>query len=47
MRDRHCIYPGCSVPGTRCDSHHVTRWSRGGPTDITNLALGSVVTWHL
>lgn len=39
VRDRHCTYPGCSLPGTWCDSHHVTWWSRGGPTNITNLAL--------
>ncbi|GAA1179509.1 hypothetical protein GCM10009584_21770 [Ornithinimicrobium humiphilum] len=39
VRDGTCTYPGCSVPGTWCDAHHLVWWSRGGGTDLTNLAL--------
>jgi HNH endonuclease len=39
LRDRGCSFPGCTVPPTWCDAHHVSWWSRGGPTDLRNLAL--------
>ena len=39
VRDRSCTFPGCSTPGTWCDAHHLRWWSRGGGTDIANLAL--------
>lgn len=39
VRDGQCTYPGCSVPGTWCDAHHVIWWCRGGGTDIDSLAL--------
>lgn len=39
LRDYECTYPGCSVPNTWCDAHHVDWWSRNGRTDIDNLAL--------
>jgi hypothetical protein len=38
-RDRHCRYPGCDRPAAWCDAHHVWWWSRGGPTDLSNLVL--------
>ena len=38
-RDHGCSYPGCTVPPQWCEAHHVTPWSRGGPTDLTNGAL--------
>ncbi|MEO3935369.1 DUF222 domain-containing protein [Dermatophilaceae bacterium Soc4.6] len=38
-RDRHCTYPGCSVPATWCDVHHPQWWSRGGGTVLSNAAL--------
>jgi hypothetical protein len=38
-RDRGCVIPGCPAPPFMCEPHHVREWSRGGPTDITNLAL--------
>ncbi|MGZ4742341.1 MAG: DUF222 domain-containing protein [Oryzihumus sp.] len=38
-RDGGCTYPGCSIPPTWCEAHHVTHWCDGGPTDQTNLAL--------
>jgi hypothetical protein len=38
-RDSGCVIPGCTVPGDAAEAHHVIWWSRGGPTDIDNLAL--------
>ncbi|MDU0478135.1 HNH endonuclease signature motif containing protein [Staphylococcus chromogenes] len=38
-RDLVCQHPGCDAPASRCDAHHVQPWGRGGPTDISNLAL--------
>lgn len=39
VRDQHCTFPGCSVPGTWCEAHHVIWWCRAGDTDIGLLAL--------
>lgn len=39
VRDQKCTYPGCSVPGTWCDSHHLVWWCRDGNTDIAFLVL--------
>jgi hypothetical protein len=39
IRDGGCVIPGCAVPATGCRAHHVVHWSRGGPTDLANLAL--------
>lgn len=36
-RDRGCI--GCHAPVSRCQAHHITYWSHGGPTDLANLCL--------
>ncbi len=38
-RDRGCTYPGCTVPPTWCDAHHVVPWHRGGLTCLDNGAL--------
>ena len=38
-RDRTCVIPGCHTPAPWCDAHHLVWWSRGGPTDLDNLAL--------
>jgi hypothetical protein len=38
-RDGGCIIPGCHAPGNWCDAHHATWWSKGGTTDLGNLAL--------
>ncbi|MFN8233219.1 MAG: HNH endonuclease signature motif containing protein [Actinomycetota bacterium] len=37
-RDRGCTFPGC---GTRAfaRAHHIRFWSRGGRTELSNLAL--------
>ena len=39
LRDRHCTYPGCTVPATWCDAHHLRHWADGGPTDLSNGTL--------
>lgn len=39
VRDGGCIVPGCNRPPGWCEAHHVQWYSRGGPTDIENLAL--------
>lgn len=39
VRDGQCTYPGCSVPGTWCDAHHLVWWCRMGNTDIAFLVL--------
>ncbi len=38
-RDRHCRWPGCHAPPSRCDAHHIWHWSNGGPTNLDNLVL--------
>ncbi|XGX78845.1 hypothetical protein LQK93_01640 [Terrabacter sp. BE26] len=38
-RDKGCSYPGCTVPATWCDAHHVLHWRHGGPTSVSNGAL--------
>ncbi|MDO5738809.1 MAG: DUF222 domain-containing protein [Ornithinimicrobium sp.] len=38
-RDRCCTIPGCTVPATWCEAHHVIWWSRGGRSDLSNYAL--------
>ena len=38
-RDRHCRWPGCHVPPSRCDAHHIIHWAAEGPTNLGNLLL--------
>jgi hypothetical protein len=39
-RDRHCQWPGgCDAPPARCDIHHITPRSKGGPTSLANCWL--------
>lgn len=38
-RDGGCTIPGCTVPATWCDAHHVVPWEHGGPSDLSNYAL--------
>ncbi|WP_139720926.1 HNH endonuclease signature motif containing protein [Serinicoccus chungangensis] len=38
-RDGGCTFPGCHVPATWCDAHHVVHWARGGRSDLSNYAL--------
>ncbi|MBK0417971.1 DUF222 domain-containing protein [Leucobacter sp. CSA1] len=37
-RDRHCRFPGCRVPVSRCDLDHTVDAALGGPTATDNLA---------
>ncbi len=37
--DRGCTAPGCTASAYQSQAHHLTQWSAGGPTDITNLGL--------
>ncbi|MCE0487555.1 HNH endonuclease signature motif containing protein, partial [Ornithinimicrobium sediminis] len=37
--DRGCTIPGCTVPATWCDAHHVVPWAQGGCSDLFNYAL--------
>ncbi|MGD8200249.1 DUF222 domain-containing protein [Ornithinimicrobium sp. W1679] len=39
VRDGRCTFPGCSVPGSWCEAHHLVWWCRGGGTDIELLVL--------
>ena len=36
-RDGVCGYPGCAVPATQCEAHHIQHWFDGGPTEIWNI----------
>lgn len=38
-RDQGCTIPGCTVPATWCDAHHVIWWSRDGDSNVLNYAL--------
>ncbi|GMA85839.1 hypothetical protein GCM10025868_10890 [Angustibacter aerolatus] len=35
----HCTYGTCTAPAAWCDAHHVTPFSRGGRTDLSNGTL--------
>ncbi|WP_426564414.1 DUF222 domain-containing protein [Angustibacter sp. McL0619] len=39
LRDQHCTYPGCTAPPTHCDIHHLTPFSQGGRTAVSNGTL--------
>ena len=39
LRDRHCTFPGCTIPATWTDAHHIRHWADGGSTDLSNAAL--------
>ncbi|KDA05252.1 hypothetical protein DC31_03590 [Microbacterium sp. CH12i] len=43
LRDRDCLIPGCDIPAEWCEIHHVTEYSRGGPTHTRN---GVPLCWH-
>ena len=41
-RDRTCFYPGCTVPATQCEVHHLNEWIRDrGFTDVEVLVPAS------
>ncbi|GAA1975143.1 HNH endonuclease signature motif containing protein [Microbacterium pumilum] len=43
LRDGECIIPGCHVPASWCEIHHVREHSRGGSTGTDN---GVPLCWH-
>ncbi|WP_136056058.1 HNH endonuclease signature motif containing protein [Microbacterium sp. K24] len=43
LRDQECLIPGCHVPASWCEIHHVHEHSRGGPTRTDN---GVTLCWH-
>ncbi|MHA7985631.1 HNH endonuclease signature motif containing protein [Rathayibacter sp. CAU 1779] len=42
VRDGGCVIPGCRVPASWCEVHHVREHSRGGPTHTSN---GVTLCW--
>ncbi|MCB5280866.1 DUF222 domain-containing protein [Arthrobacter sp. AL08] len=38
-RDQGCAFPGCTIPASWCEAHHVDYWSRGGTTGTDNGTL--------
>ncbi len=38
-RDIHCTFPGCTMPATWCDAHHLQHWVDRGRTEVNNAAL--------
>ncbi len=43
-RDKECLIPGCHVPASWCEIHHVTEHSQGGPTHTDNGV--PLCWWH-
>jgi hypothetical protein len=39
LRDKHCSFPGCFRPPAACHVHHIIPRNKGGPTNLSNLAL--------
>ncbi|MFC0581094.1 HNH endonuclease signature motif containing protein [Micrococcoides hystricis] len=39
LRDQHCRFPGCRVPGTECEVDHVNDFALGGTSELYGLAL--------
>jgi Domain of unknown function (DUF222)/HNH endonuclease len=39
VRDRGCVFRGCTRPPRRCHAHHVIDWRDAGPTDVDNLVF--------
>ena len=39
LRDRHCTFPGCTVPAKRCEVDHIVEYSQGGLTTQQNGRL--------
>ncbi|MGO4236431.1 DUF222 domain-containing protein [Pseudarthrobacter sp. YAF2] len=38
-RDQGCAFPNCTIPAPWCEAHHITYWSRHGPTTTNNGVL--------
>ena len=39
VRDGGCIFPGCDMPPSWCDTHHQPAWEHSGLTDIDLMGL--------
>lgn len=39
VRDKSCRWPGCDRPAAWTAGHHFVHWTKGGPTDLSNLVL--------
>jgi hypothetical protein len=39
QRDGGCTFPGCTIPASWCDAHHVVPWYLGGTTSLVTTAL--------
>jgi Domain of unknown function (DUF222) len=46
-RDQGCTFPNCTIPAPWCEAHHITYWSRGGPTNTDNGVLLCTHHHHL
>ncbi|MFF2317627.1 DUF222 domain-containing protein [Arthrobacter sp. NPDC058097] len=46
-RDQGCAFPNCTIPAPWCEAHHITYWSRGGPTNTDNGVLLCTHHHHL
>jgi hypothetical protein len=46
-RDRGCAALGCDAPPGWTEAHHVTPWSRGGPTELVNGVMLCSFHHHL
>jgi hypothetical protein len=44
LRDRHCAAPGCTVPPSGCQVHHIRPRRLGGATKLINMLL--LCTFH-
>ena len=38
-KNRHCTWPGCELPPSRCETDHIKPWNEGGPTNVANARL--------
>jgi hypothetical protein len=43
LRDGGCVIPGCTVPATWCEIHHVVEHAQGGHTHTDN---GATLCWY-
>lgn len=43
VRDGGCVIPGCTVPASWCEIHHVTEHANGGATHLEN---GVALCWY-
>lgn len=39
VRDKGCVFTGCSKPAAWSEAHHIKHWAQGGRTSLENAAL--------